>query len=131
MKENTEKKLLGVFEELWKKTELEQDLAVDLSMSALEGEEQEENEKEKGKKKKNNNNYTNSHNTTLATRKERENPTPAWRDCLINPSYQLPLKFHTAAPPRWHSGKASASRAEDPGFQSRLRRDFFGVESYQ
>ena len=27
--------------------------------------------------------------------------------------------------------KASASRAEDPGFQSRLRRDFFGVESYQ
>ena len=29
------------------------------------------------------------------------------------------------------SGKASASRAEDPGFESRLRRDFFGVESYQ
>ena len=27
--------------------------------------------------------------------------------------------------------KASASRAEDPGFDSRLRRDFFGVESYQ
>ena len=27
--------------------------------------------------------------------------------------------------------KASASRAEDPGFQSRLRRNFFGVESYQ
>ena len=34
-------------------------------------------------------------------------------------------------PPRWRSGKASASRAEDPGFESRLRRDFFGVESYQ
>ena len=34
-------------------------------------------------------------------------------------------------PPRWPSGKASASRAEDPGFQSRLRRDFFRVESYQ
>ena len=34
-------------------------------------------------------------------------------------------------PPRWPSGKASASRAEDPGFESRLRRDFFGVESYQ
>ena len=32
---------------------------------------------------------------------------------------------------RWPSGKASASRAEDPGFESRLRRDFFGVESYQ
>ena len=26
--------------------------------------------------------------------------------------------------------KASASRAEDPGFETRLRRDFFGVESY-
>ena len=34
-------------------------------------------------------------------------------------------------PPRWPSGKASASRAEDPGFESRLRRDFFGVKSYQ
>ena len=27
--------------------------------------------------------------------------------------------------------KASASRAQDPGFESHLRRDFFGVESYQ
>ena len=27
--------------------------------------------------------------------------------------------------------KASAFRAEDPGFESRLRREFFGVESYQ
>ena len=27
--------------------------------------------------------------------------------------------------------KASASRAAGPGFESRLRRDFFGVESYQ
>ena len=27
--------------------------------------------------------------------------------------------------------KASASTAEDPGFESRLRRDFFGVDSYQ
>ena len=27
--------------------------------------------------------------------------------------------------------KASASRAEGPGFESRLHRDFFGVESYQ
>ena len=34
-------------------------------------------------------------------------------------------------PPRWPSGKASASRAEDPEFESRLRRDFFGVESYK
>ena len=28
--------------------------------------------------------------------------------------------------PRWPSGKASTSRAEDPGFESHLRRDFFG-----
>ena len=27
--------------------------------------------------------------------------------------------------------KASASRAEGPGFKSSLRWDFFGVESYQ
>ena len=27
--------------------------------------------------------------------------------------------------------KASPSRAEDPGFESRLHQDFFGVESYQ
>ena len=27
--------------------------------------------------------------------------------------------------------KAPASRAEGPGFESRLRRGFFGVESYQ
>ena len=27
--------------------------------------------------------------------------------------------------------KASDLRAEDPRFESRLRRDFFGVESYQ
>ena len=34
-------------------------------------------------------------------------------------------------PPRWPSDKASASRAEDPGVESRLRQDLFGVESYQ
>ena len=27
--------------------------------------------------------------------------------------------------------KASTSTVEDPGFESRLRRDFLGVESYQ
>ena len=27
--------------------------------------------------------------------------------------------------------KASASGAEDPGFESRLRREFAGIESYQ
>ena len=34
-------------------------------------------------------------------------------------------------PPCWPSGKASALRAEDPGFESRLRRHFFRVKSYQ
>ena len=34
-------------------------------------------------------------------------------------------------PPRWPSGKASVSRAEDPGFESSLGQDYFGVESYQ
>ena len=46
----------------------------------------------------------------------------------------VPKEYLTSThthPPRWPSGKASASRAEDPGFESRLRRDFFGVESYQ
>ena len=38
--------------------------------------------------------------------------------------------------PKWYHpvglvDKASASRAEDPGFESHLRRDFSGVESYQ
>ena len=28
-------------------------------------------------------------------------------------------------------GKAAASKAEDSGFESRLRQDFSGVESYQ
>ena len=41
----------------------------------------------------------------------------------VSSSYSLP--------PRWPSSKASASRVEGPGFESRLRRDFFGVESYQ
>ena len=33
-------------------------------------------------------------------------------------------------PPRWPSGKVSASRAEDPGFESRLQRDFFTGSSH-
>ena len=33
--------------------------------------------------------------------------------------------------PCWPSGKASASRVEGPGFESRLRWDFLGVESCQ
>ena len=41
------------------------------------------------------------------------------------------LFSYKSRPPRLPSGKASASRAEDPGFESRLRRDFWGVKSYQ
>ena len=41
------------------------------------------------------------------------------------------VQFQYLSTPRWPSGKASASRAEDPGFESRFRPDFFGVESYQ
>ena len=33
--------------------------------------------------------------------------------------------FSLFRPPRWHSGKTSASRAEDPRFESCLRQDFF------
>ena len=33
--------------------------------------------------------------------------------------------------PHWPSGKASALKVEDPGFESRLSRDFFGVKSYR
>ena len=43
----------------------------------------------------------------------------------------LSLPFSLLRPPRWPSGKASTSRAEGPGFESRLRQDFFRVESYQ
>ena len=43
----------------------------------------------------------------------------------------LCLSLSLCVLPRWPSGKASASRAEDPGFESRLCRDFFGVKSYQ
>ena len=51
----------------------------------------------------------------------------------------LPPERHTWIRSRFPPGdrlvglvvKASASRAQDPGFESRLRRDFFGVDSYQ
>ena len=42
----------------------------------------------------------------------------------------LSAPLHWGTTPRWPSGKASASRA-GPGFESRLRRDFLGFESYQ
>ena len=61
---------------------------------------------------------------------------------LISASVQLPPcvdplpglvkeQISSRGPRRWPSGKASASRAEDPGFESHSRRDFFGVKSYQ
>ena len=52
---------------------------------------------------------------------KRENQTRTHRywdnDSVVNPAH---------GPPRWPSGKASAPRAEDPGFESRLRREFRG-----
>ena len=44
---------------------------------------------------------------------------------LLYSSYTL-ISLCIAGTPRWPSGKA-----EDPKFESRLRRAFFGVESYQ
>ena len=41
------------------------------------------------------------------------------------------IKVCMNSPLRLPSGKVSASRAEDPGFESHLCRDVFGVESYQ
>ena len=47
----------------------------------------------------------------------------------------FPDKVNSAElPPFYQTGlvvKASASRAEDPGFESRLRWDFSGAKSYQ
>ena len=70
----------------------------------------------------------------------RQQSEESERDCNLQTVSQGRVCFanltscHTDiddGPPRWPSGKASASRAEDPGFESRFRRDFFGVESYQ
>ena len=56
-------------------------------------------------------------------------------DCHVQTSSQWLAIFVGCSlalrPSRWPSGKASASTVEEPGFESRLRRDFFGVESYQ
>ena len=51
--------------------------------------------------------------------------------CFSLWQYTDPGPVSPSIPPHWPSGKASASRVEDPGFESRLRWDFFGVESYQ
>ena len=45
----------------------------------------------------------------------------AWRSLTL-----LVAAVFQEGPPRWPSGKASASRAEDPGFESRLRRFHMG-----
>ena len=45
-------------------------------------------------------------------------------DCVHAPSFRLVHLVGLVV-------KASPSRAEDPGLESRLRRDIFGVESYQ
>ena len=53
------------------------------------------------------------------------------RPAHINPEWtQLPaILLSKVGPPRWPSGEASTSRAEDPGFKT--CQDFFGVKSYQ
>ena len=57
----------------------------------------------------------------------------AWSTSLS--TYQIPVNLFLTFPWQYRLVglvvKASASRAEGPGFKSRLRRDFFGVESYQ
>ena len=62
------------------------------------------------------------------------------RDEFLSLTYlcsSLPVEYRPSTSPRHRNRlvglvvKASASRAEGPGFESRLRRDFFGVESYQ
>ena len=45
----------------------------------------------------------------------------------VNPKGKIPSTDHLVG----LVVKASASRAKGPGFESRLRQDFFGVESYQ
>ena len=44
---------------------------------------------------------------------------------METPVSSMKVAVHRRSPPRWPSGKASASRAEDPGFEARFRRDFF------
>ena len=82
------------------------------------------------------------HRTTTKRRAQHSHERASTAECS-QPSLSLYLSVSFSvclslslpvclfAPPRWPSGKASASRAENPGFESRLRRDFFGAESYQ
>ena len=60
-------------------------------------------------------------------------PIPVWLNTDPSEPWSVECRLFpfSTKPPRWPSGKVSASRAEDPGFESRLRRDFSGIESYQ
>ena len=49
---------------------------------------------------------------------------------VADPTFYLTQSQYTDTGPTSPSADP-ISRAEDPGFESRLRRDFFGVESYQ
>ena len=93
-----------------------------------------------------------SSNVTDMTHQPQQSPVPAGHQHIAQPqvcarpaeehqasvslrrvshSFAGAVGFSVRQPPRCPSGKASASRAEDPGFESCLRWDFFGVKSYQ
>ena len=71
-------------------------------------------------------------NATITSNAEEEEIKICHMFC-VRSSYQMYFLFPAQflGPPRWPSGKASTSRAEGPGFESRLRQDFFGVKSCQ
>ena len=60
---------------------------------------------------------------TLTTRQRRAVALGS-KICTSKPRRKM-LQYPMRRPPRWPSGKASVSRAEDPRFESRLSRDFF------
>ena len=71
--------------------------------------------------------------TNTGTQNDIESSQPEW--CISSMIYSRDTPFWPGTLDRDRLVglvvKASASRAEGPGFESRLRRDFFGVESYQ
>ena len=54
-----------------------------------------------------------------------------WSSQMTVLTYILGWFARVCLPSRWPNCKASTSRAEDPRVESRLHRDFLGVESYQ
>ena len=82
-----------------------------------------------------NNIHLHSGSASAARQMEDTNPTctVAWWPSVVLCSGGLTERslLSPLQPPRWPSGKVSASRAEDPGFESRLCRDFSGTESYR